>query len=166
MVLQLCAFDCSILPVWNFFPHPLACQANSSQTRFTHHLLWEDWVSYTFPVLLQHLIDFSVTARTYHIVVARLHVYLYNYTTSSWNEWTMFHPLFLKGFRTSLTKMYPLGIWIILSWTQSRPKRLRKSFLSPPQLPQRIKIRAWLRERAITDITLIWMTYLCGRANI
>lgn len=65
--------------------------------------------------------------------------------------------LHLKGFRTGTPKACHSGTWIILSWRQWRPNRLKKNFYLSLNHLKEFRQGALSRKRATT-----WNNFLCG----
>lgn len=66
----------------------------------------------------------------------------------------------LVGFRTGLSKMCHFGMWIILSWKQSRPCRTRNLYLSLKEfkLGDLPIIRVITRNRFLWPVYKVWET--------
>ena len=72
-----------------------------------------------------------------------------------------------KGAKYVTPRKMPVGTWVTLSWKQSRPSRLKTSFLPPLNCLKEFRKEAYTRKSAITrDNFFTGETYLRGRANI
>lgn len=73
-----------------------------------------------------------------------------------------------RGAKYTTLKIFHFGMWIILSWRQSRSSRLRKCFFPPSQLPERNEKEGLYQEeiRDAYSITFLYLRLICVEGQI